>query len=97
VLLSDVLTKVALPVGEKFHSSSASYYVLAEGKDGYRALFAWAELDATFMDKAIYVDTKRDKKALPENARPFQLVVPGEKRGGRWLRQLTALRVKQAN
>jgi len=97
VLLRDVLAKVDLPVGDKYHSSAASYYLLAEGKDGYRAVYAWAELDAEFMDKPIYVVTQRDGKPLPGNAKPFQLVAPGEKRGGRWLRQLTSLTVKQAN
>jgi hypothetical protein len=97
VLLTDVLAKVDLPLGEKFHSTGASYYMVVEAKDGYRAVFAWAELDSTFMDKAIYVVTKRDGKQLSENDGPFQLVVPGEKRSARWVRQLTALKIRQAN
>lgn len=28
---------------------------------------------------------------------PFQVVVPGEKRPSRWVRQVTALRIKQAS
>jgi hypothetical protein len=40
------------------------------------------------MDKQIYVATVRDNKPLPDKAGAFQLIVPGEKRGGRWLRQL---------
>ena len=97
VLLADVLAKVDLPVGEKFHSTAASYYLMVEAKDGYRAVFAWAELDATFMDKSAYVVTKRDGKPLSDKDGPFQLVVPGEKRGARWVRQVTALRIRQAN
>jgi hypothetical protein len=97
VLLTDVLAKVDLPLGEKFHSTGASYFMVVEAKDGYRAVFAWAELDSTFMDKAIYVVTKRDGMQLSENDGPFQLVVPGEKRSARWVRQLTALRIRQAN
>jgi hypothetical protein len=97
VLVTDVLAKVDLPAGEKFHSTAASYYMVVEGKDGYRAVFAWAELDPSFMDKAVYVVTKRDGKALSEKDGPFQLVVPGEKRGARWVRQVTALTIKQAN
>jgi len=96
VLLADVLAKVDLPLGDRFHSTAAGYYVLAEGSDGYRALFAWAELDATFMDKAIYVVTSRDGKLLPAKDGPFQLVVPGEKRGGRWVRHLITLTVQLA-
>lgn len=96
VLLADVLSKVALPAGEKFHSTAASYYMVVEAKDGYRATFAWAELDSTFMDKAVYVVTKRDGKPLSEKDGPFELVAPGEKRAGRWVRQVTELEIRQA-
>jgi DMSO/TMAO reductase YedYZ molybdopterin-dependent catalytic subunit len=97
VLLADVLAKVALPAGEKFHSTAASYYLLVGAKDAYRAVFAWAELDPTFMDKSVYVVTKRDGKPLSDKDGPFQLVAPGEKRAARWVRQVTALRIQQAN
>lgn len=97
VLLRDALSKVSLPTGEQFHSTAASYYVVVEATDGYRAAFAWAELDPAFMDKAVYVVTKRDGKPLPGKDGPFQLVVPGEKRAARWVRQVTAVRVQQAN
>jgi len=97
VLLSDVLAKVALPAGEKFHSTAASYYLLVDAKDGYRAAFAWAELDSTFMDKPVYVVTMRDGKALTDQEGPFRLVAPGEKRAARWVRQVTALSIRQAN
>jgi hypothetical protein len=96
VLLTDVLAKVSLPLGEKFHSTGASYYMLVEARDGYRAVFAWAELDSGFMDKSVYVVTKRDGKPLSEKDGPFQLVAPGEKRAGRWVRQVTALTIRQA-
>jgi len=97
VLLTDVLAEVDLPLGEKFHNTTASYYLTAEGKDGYRAVFAWAELDTTFMDKAVYVVTKRDGKLLTDKDGPFELVVPGEKKAARWVRQLTRLRIRQAD
>ena len=97
VLLADVLSKVALPTGEKFHSTGASYYLTVEARDGYRAVFAWAELDSGFMDKSVYVVTEREGQPLSDRDGPFQLVAPGEKRDGRWVRQVTALRVKQAN
>ncbi len=97
VLLAGVLAKVALPTGEKFHSTAASYYMLVEAKDGYRAVYAWAELDPTFMDKSVYVVAKRDGQPLSDKDGPFQLVAPGEKRAARWVRQVTALRIKQAN
>ena len=97
VRLADVLAKVALPVGEKYHTTAASYYLLVEARDGYRAVFAWAELDPSFLDKSIYVVTERDGKPLPDKEGPFQLVAPGEKRAARWVRQVTGLKIRQAN
>jgi hypothetical protein len=97
VLLADVLAKVDLPTGEKYHTTEASYYLFVEAQDGYRAVFAWAELDSAFMDKPVYVVTTRDGKPLSDHDGPFELVAPGEKRDGRWVRQVTALRVRQAN
>jgi len=97
VLLTDVLAKVDLPAGERFHKTGASYYLVVEGKDGYRAVFAWAEIDSTFMDKSVYVVTKRDGKPLADTDGPFELVAPGEKRAARWVRQVTAMTIKQAN
>jgi hypothetical protein len=94
VLLTDVLANVATPTGEKFRSTAASYYLVAEGQDGYRAVFAWAELDPSFTDKAVYVVTKRDGKPLSDSDGPFELVLPGEKGNARWVRQLSSLRVE---
>jgi hypothetical protein len=93
VRLADVLAKVSLPQG---HLTAAGYYLVAEARDGYRAVFAWSELNPDIMDKAIYLATKRDGAALDEKTGPFLLVAPGEKRTGRWVRQLTALRLREA-
>ena len=94
VLLNDLLANVGTPTGDKFRSTAGSYYLVAEGRDGYRAVFAWAELDPSLMDKAVYVVAKRDGMALPDDDGPFELVVPGDKGNTRWVRQLTALRVE---
>jgi hypothetical protein len=96
VLLNDVLAKVDLPLGEKYHSTAASYYLQVEARDGCRAVFDWAELDSSFMDKAVCLVTTRDGKPLSEREGPFQLVAPGEKRDARWVRQVTALGIGQA-
>jgi len=94
VLLAEMLAKVTTPTGDQDHHTAASYYLVAEGRDGYRAVFAWAELDSSFTDKAVYVVITRDGKPLPESDGPFQLVVPGEKSNVRWVRQLSELRIE---
>ena len=59
-LLKDVLSRVDLPLGDEFHKTAASYYLVVEAADGYRAVFAWAELDSTFMEKPVYLVVRRD-------------------------------------
>jgi hypothetical protein len=94
VLLSDVLAKVRTPTGDPFNGTVAGYYLMVEAKDGYKAVFSWAEIDPTFTDRRVYVVTKRDGKALSDKDGPFELIVPGEKRNSRWVRQLDLLRVE---
>jgi len=94
VLLNDVLAKVRTPTGEPFDGTVASYYLLVYARDGYKAVFSWAEIDPTFTDRNVYVVTRRDGKPLSSNDGAFELVVPGEKRNSRWVRQLKMLRVE---
>jgi hypothetical protein len=97
VLLNDVLAKVALPAGEAYNSQAASYYLTVEANDGYKAIFSWAEIDPSFTDRKVYVVTVRDGKLLPDKDGPFELIVPGEKRNSRWVRQLKALTIRRAD
>jgi hypothetical protein len=94
VLLADMLGKVRTPSGDSFNSTVASYYLMAEADDGYKAVFSWVEIDPTFTDRRVYVVTRRDGKPLSSKDGPFELVVPGEKRNSRWVRQLKTLRVE---
>jgi len=97
VLLTDVLAKVTIPAGEAYNKTVSSYYLLAEANDGYKAVFSWAEIDPTFTDRKVYLVTRRDGKPLTEKDGPFELIVPGEKRNSRWVRQLKALTIKRAD
>jgi len=96
VLLSDVLSRVDVPTGEKLRGKTLLLYAVVEASDGYRALFALAELDPAFSDKRVYLVTKRDGKPLSEKEGPFRIVVPDEKRAARWVRQVTAVKIKTA-
>lgn len=97
VLLSDILAKVDMPSGEKMRGKLMSLYLLVEAADGYRVVFALPELDAAFTDRKVYLATRRDGKALSDKEGPFRIVVPDDKRPARWVRQVTALKIRQAN
>lgn len=62
--------------------------VRIEAADGYVAFYALAELDPGFTDKVVLVATSMDGAPLPPAEGPVRLVVPDEKRHGRWVRQV---------
>lgn len=63
--------------------------VLATGSDGYQAVVAWAEFGRDFATTPILVAYTEDGHALPGP----RLVVPNDTKGGRYVSNLTDLRV----
>ena len=96
VLVSDVLARVDVPSGEKLRGKLMALYLLVEAADGYRAVFALPELDPAFTDHKVYLVFKRDGKPLSDKEGPFRIVIPDEKRPSRWVRQATALKIREA-
>lgn len=96
VILADVLKLGGIELGEKLRGKQLATFLLVEAADNYKAVFALPELDAGFTDKMIILADKRDGKDLAENARPWQIVVEGEKRAARSVRQVTTLRILRA-
>jgi hypothetical protein len=69
--------------------------LLARAADGYVAVFGLAEIDPHFgHPPALVVWATDDGAPLPEPRGPLALVVSGESRPGRWVRQLVALEVR---
>ena len=54
-----------------------------------------AELDPAFTDRVILLADRADGQPLDNKAGPFRIVVPGEKRMARWVRQVIVLKVVQ--
>ena len=67
--------------------------IVVTGADGYRVVFGLAEFDPAFTDRVAVPADQRDGQALPADARPFQLIVEGEKRPARWVRQVVSMEV----
>jgi hypothetical protein len=62
----------------------------------YKVVFSIAELDGGLTDQAILVADRRDGKPLGATVGPLQIVVPYEKRAGRWIRQVIRLELREA-
>jgi hypothetical protein len=63
-------------------------YILVEAADGYRAVFALAEIDPAQTDRVILLADHKDGQLLSANEGPFRIVFVGEKRPARWVRQV---------
>jgi len=66
-------------------------YVVVDAADGYRAVFALAELDPAQTDRVIVLADRRDGQPLTMAEGPLRVIVPGEKRPARWVRQVRAI------
>lgn len=95
VSLTEVLALAGAPVGERMRGAQLSLVVVAKAADDYVATYALAELDPGFTDRVVILADRRDGKPLAENAAPFQIIVPGELKHGRWIRQVVSLTVKE--
>jgi DMSO/TMAO reductase YedYZ molybdopterin-dependent catalytic subunit len=96
VLLIELLKRAGVPTGEAIRGPQLAKYVLVTGADGYRVVFSLAELDAALTGRTVLLADKRDGAALPDHALPYQLVVPGDTRPTRWVRQVISVEILDA-
>ncbi|MBX7106622.1 MAG: molybdopterin-dependent oxidoreductase [Gemmataceae bacterium] len=95
VPLKAILEATGLELGQDLRGPALEHYLMVEAADGYRVLFALPELDSLFTDRVVVLADRRDGKPLSAKEGPFQVIVPGEKRHGRWVRQVTGLKIKR--
>jgi DMSO/TMAO reductase YedYZ molybdopterin-dependent catalytic subunit len=93
VLLEELLQKAGAPHGEQLRGKLMATYVMAEAEDGYRVVFALAELDSGLLDSEVLVADTMDGAPLGAKLGPFRLVAPHEKRPARWVRMLKSITV----
>lgn len=93
VPLATVLSSAGIQLGDKLRGPRLTEALLVEASDGYKVVFALAELDPAFATREIILADTRDGKPLDTKEGPFRIVAPGDKRPARWVRQVTALRI----
>ena len=94
--LVDVLKLGGVEFGETLRGKRLATFLLVEAADDYQAVFALPELDPAFNEKVVLLTDKRDGQAISKAEGPLRLVVPGEKKAGRWVRQVTVLKILRA-
>lgn len=95
-LLSDIITEAGGIPNNQLRGKALARYVLIKAADGYQAVIAMAEFNPEFNDKQIILADQEDGKALPAANGPYQVIIPGEKKWGRWVRMVTEIVVLTA-
>jgi hypothetical protein len=87
--LIDIVTAADPAVDPADHHALLPVVVVATGAGDYTATVAWGEISPDFAATPVLVDCTEDGNELDQP----RLVMPGDIRGGRYVRDLTELRV----
>ncbi len=96
VPLISLLNQAGASTGAALKGKNLTKYVVVKAADGYEVVFALAELDPDFSTRTILLADSVDGAPLADGLGPYRVVVPGEKKPARWIRQVTAIEVKLA-
>lgn len=96
IALRALLEKAGVGFGETMRGKKLASYLLVEAADGYRVVIALPELDPAFTEKQVVLAFLKDGKPMDDKEGPYRIVIPDEKRMARWVRQVTTLKVIDA-
>jgi len=94
VSLTDFLRASKAMPAEPLRGAQLSRVVEVGARDGYRVAFALAELDPSLGNRTVVLANRCNGAALSAEDGPWRLVVPGESRPARWIRQVDSIRVE---
>src|SRR5262245_2780330 len=94
-LLYDVIQYAQPILNDKNKNDQLRFYVSATGFDDYRAIVAWGEFDPGFEGKEILLAITEDGVSLADQGP--RLVVPGDKRGGRYVTGIKTVRLERGS
>jgi excisionase family DNA binding protein len=94
VLLHELLVSAGLVRPVEAWRGALSRYVLATGGDGHAAVIALGEIDPAYGNVPVLIAWQRDGAPLAAGEGPLLLVVPSDHRGGRYVRGLARLAVR---
>lgn len=95
VALKELLQLAGAPLGDKLRGGALALVVLVHASDGYVAAFTLSEFDEAYANTAPILAWERDGQPLNDKEGPYRIVVAGEQRQGRWVRQAERIEVRQ--
>jgi DMSO/TMAO reductase YedYZ molybdopterin-dependent catalytic subunit len=95
VAVADLLKQSEVTLGSGLKGPMLANSLLVEAADKYRVTFSLPEVDPDWTDNDVLLATSRNGESLDAAHGPFQLVVPRDKRHGRWVKQVIRLTVRR--
>ncbi|WP_158543507.1 molybdopterin-dependent oxidoreductase [Dyella solisilvae] len=92
VPLREILLRAGAPLDKPLHGRDLASFVRITASDHYQVVFALAELDPTLGHAQAMLVDQRNGQPLAGDG-PYRLLVPGEQRPARWVRNVTAIEV----
>ena len=97
VPMIEILRKAGAPVDDRLRGPNMAGYVVVIAGDGYRAVFALAEIDPAFSpERQVLVADRRDGALLSGKFGNLRIADRGANGFGRWVRDVVALEVRVA-
>eukprot|EP01037_Dinobryon_pediforme_P000811 gene811-815_t len=94
VILSVILQNAGVTLGKDLRGKNLMKIIKVSARDNYEVVFALAELDKDFTDRAIILATQSDGKPLNNEEGPFRVIVQDEKKPARCVRQVKTITVE---
>ena len=96
VALEEIVHRAGVPEGTAMRGRAMARFVRVTGSDGYQVVFSAGELDPTFGNTQVILAEQKDGQTLSADG-PYRLVVPGDKRAARWVRNVATIEVMDAS
>lgn len=92
VSLEDIVHRAGVPEGNAMRGRAMARFIRVTGSDGYQVVFSAGELDPAFGNTQVILAEQKDGQPLTQDG-PYRLVVPGDKRAARWVRNVATIEV----
>lgn len=92
-----MLERVGAPLGERLRGPALLSHVVVGAADGYALVLSLAEVDPAMRSTAVILADRVDGTPIQAEDGPFRLVVEGDARPARSVRQVTSVAVRTAD
>lgn len=92
--LRDVLRLAGVTPVDSLHRAQLRRVVVFVGSDGYSAIIALSDLDPSIGGRRAILVDREDGRALPSERGPRRIIVEGDHRPTRWVRQVVRIEVR---